>query len=308
MLANFFDKSKPINFIVILVFFLCYFFLALFNVFSIADLSFPFVLEKAALLLFILLLFFLFNFIVSKNKLTLDNSYAFLLFVVLFGLFPETFFNAKVLLINIVSFFSFRKIYSLRNSNGIFEKLFDASFWIGVVFIFEPFFAVFFGVLYFAIFLFQKVTFRTILIPVLGFSVPHFLYFIYCFLIDRTDEFKQLFSWYTNYDLDFYQNARFAIPLLIFAVLTLLSLVITLPRTLSISGKRRDNYLILVFHLLISFLFLWLLKIRNGSELIFVFFPIATITANWLQSINNKRIKNVLLVFLLFGPFLMAIF
>ena len=307
MLANFFDKSKPINFIVILVFFFSYFSMALFRAFPMDEFTFNFVLEKVGFLLIFLLLFFLFNFIVSKNVLTLDNSYAFLIFVTLFGVFPEAFFDGKALIVNLLSLFSFRKIYSLRNSSTVYEKLFDASLWIGIIFLFEPFFGVFFIILYLAIFLFQNVNFRTILVPVLGFLVPLFLYFTYCFWIDKTSNFEQLFAWYTNYNFDVYNNSNFVIPLILFTVLIIVTLVVITPKVISISGKYRKNWILLFFHLLIATVFLLLLKTRNGSELMILFFPISIIIANWLQSIKSKIIKNVLVLLLLISPFILAI-
>jgi len=84
MLANFFGKSNPANFIVIFSIFLGFFLTHGITSIPSAIFNFSFVLDQVLMLIFFLVFFFFFNFILSKNKLTLYNSYGFLIFVLLF--------------------------------------------------------------------------------------------------------------------------------------------------------------------------------------------------------------------------------
>ena len=91
MLANFFNKSKPVNFIVIFGLLLSYIIFTSIITYN-SSINLSFYLGKGLLifLCFLILLFFI-NFIIKKNKLTFDSSYALLFLVILFGFFPNVF-------------------------------------------------------------------------------------------------------------------------------------------------------------------------------------------------------------------------
>jgi len=308
MLANFFGKSKPVNFVVVLALFLIYFFTAIFNHSSIQDLSLDFLLKQGSFVLLFLVFFFFFHFIISKNNLTRYNSYAFLILVVLFGVFPSTFFDLEQLLLNILLFLFARRLYSLRSSKSIFEKLFDAGFWLGISFIIAPFTIVFWLMIYSAVYLYQKITFRTIFIPILGFITPLLLYFTYCFWMDDLVAFEQLFFWYTTYNFEMYQPIILLFPMIFFGFITLVAFFIKTPKIISISGNYRRNWFLLLTHLLVSIAFIVLLKERKSSELMVVFFPIAIIITGWLESIKKNWIKDFLLTLFIAFPFLLMLF
>ena len=241
MLANFFDKSKPINFIVITGLFLLYFFLWTFNTIPTEDLSLNFLLKESVFLLLFIVLFSFFSFVNSKNRLSLDNTYAFLLFVTLFGVFPETFRDLNVLIFNIVAFLFLRKIYSFRTPTTVFSKLFDAGFWCGLLFILNSFSAVFFLLIYIGIYLYQKVTIRTVIIPILGFVVPVFLYFSYCFWFDEVADFNQLFYLYTSYDYGSFITGSLFLSLMFVGEVALIAVLIRTPKALEVRGEYRRN-------------------------------------------------------------------
>jgi len=307
MLANFFDKSKPINFIVILALFFIYFLIGFFTRFSTEVFTVDLFLQNLLIIGLCLFLFFMFNFVISKNKLTEDSSYAFLLLIILLGSFSDAFFDVKTLILNILTLFFLRKIYSLKKSKSVFEKLFDAGFWVGILFIIEPFFAILFALLYLATYLFQQITFRTILIPVLGFITPLIVFFGYCFWFDKITDFELLFSWYTNFNFDIYLIPKLLIPIVIFFGLAHFALIAKTPKKLSVSGNERKNWILLFFQMIISVGIILLLKERNGSEILLVFFPIIVIITNWLEHLKSNLIKNVLLIFLVALPFLLLI-
>ena len=102
MLTNFFGKSKPINYIVLLVLILTYFSFSFFGVFSTQNIDFDLVLKQSGLIVLLLMYCFMFGFILSKNKLTLGNSYGFLALVSLFGFFPVIYQHTDTLFFNIV--------------------------------------------------------------------------------------------------------------------------------------------------------------------------------------------------------------
>lgn len=298
MLANFFGKSKPVNFIIIGALFLIYFLIAQFTVVEGVEKE---VLTLPKLLMFLLfaLFLFLFNFIIIKNKLTRDNLYAFLLLIIFLGTISNTLVNANNLLVEVLILFALRKIYSIRKPNNILAKLFDAGLWLGVAFILEPFSLVFFLMIYAAVFLFYEISVRTLLIPILGMLSPIFLFFTYSFFVDRMTYFNSLFEFTTSYDFSSYNTAFYKLSLAFISLILLISILARTPKIFSVNNKFKRSWALLLFHLIVATGFVLLLKKRDGAELMAIFIPITIILANWLQFVKRKwMIDFVLLLFL----------
>lgn len=299
MLANFFGKSKPVNFIIIIVLFFMYYILDFIVVknleinlgdFSDFLLTFP----------LFLVLFFLFNFIISKNKLTRDNSYAFLLFVIGLGFLETIILSYSTVIVFLLLFLFFRRVYSLRTLKFVYQKLFDSGLWLGVLCIISPFYLLYALLLYAAVFFFLKISFRTVLIPFLGFSTTLFLYFTYLFWIDDITTFYQLFDAVFNLDLSFYQNSYYELFLTTFALFTVVSIVLRTRKILLVSNKFKRSWILLLLHLVISIVFISLVEKKNGTELIAFLIPSTIIIANWMQLIRKKLVINIILtVFIL---------
>ena len=307
MLANFFAKSKPINFIVLLFLFLGTFIFTIVNLFSIEHFTTNFLLEKALIFGLFLIVFFFINFIVSKNNLTYDNSYAFLFYLLIINTFLEYFINIEVLIFNVLNLFFLRKLYSLQSLKGVFKKLFDAGFWLGIMFLIHPFSLVFFFLIYISLIVYKKVRFQTILIPFIGFLVPVFFFFTYCFWFDKTEDFFGLFLFFSTYDYSLYLENSFLIPFLIFGLFFLISIILKTPKALSVNNTFKKSWIVLLFHFLTTLSFLIFNPTRNGSELLLLAFPSAIIIANGFELIAKKILKESLIVLFVLVSFLVLI-
>jgi len=291
MLANFFGKTEPANFIILFVLFLGYFTTAFFLGFSGTDSIF----WIGSLIGLYVLLFFFFNFILAKNKLTLYNSYGFLSFVLLFGIFPFVIFDRQELIINLILLIMLRRVYSLRTPKSVLKKMFDSGFWLAILFVLEPFSLVFGILIYSSIFLFQKLNFRTFFVPIVGFIPPIMCYFTYCFWTDSINHFYQLFSWYTDYDFSFYTSEKVLIPLIFVGSMTFLSILFKTPKVFLVSGNYRKFWTLIILNLLVALGFIVLAKDRNGAELMYAFFPIAVILTNGIEEISKRFFQDVVL-------------
>ena len=307
MLANFFGKSNPVNFIVIFSIFLGFYLTNSISSISLATLNFSLVLEYILMLIFFLVFFFFFNFILSKNKLTLYNSYGFLIFVLLFGFFPDTMSSRHELFLNILVLIYLRRVYSLRSGKDLYKKIFDSGFWLGVLFLIAPK-TVLFGILLFlSIWLFQKINFRTLLIPCLGFLAPLICFATYCFWFDQTEEFIASFFWYANYNFELFTDSSIFIPTIVLGTLVLISILVKTPKVISISGNYRNYWILILFNLFIAITILLIQNTLNESQLILLFFPISVILTNWLESIQKPFLKNIFIAALLCTPIILFI-
>ncbi len=294
MLANFFSKSKPVNFILIIVLFLIYYVLDNF-IYRPVTIN----LEVLVSIPLFLGIFFLYIFIITKNRLTKDDSYAFLLFVVGLGCLPQLNVAYIVLVKYIMLFLFLRRIYSLRTLKSVYEKLFDSGLWLGVLFLISPEHVLYLFLLFAAVLLFVKITFRTIVIPILGFLTPIFLFFTYHFYVETLADFYQIFDIKYTLDFNIYNASFYVISLATFGLITFISIVLRSGRIFSVSNRFKRSWSLLLLHLLVAFSSLFLIEVKDGTELIAILIPSTILIANWIQSVERKIIVNVVLLLFL---------
>lgn len=290
MLTNFFGNSKPINFLVIF----SLFFSILIFTFLGGNFSFNF----TVIPLFLLLLGIA-NFIISKNNITFDNSFAFLFFVLLIGFFPKIITTNNILYVNITLFLFLRKVYSLQSSKNVFQKLFDAGLWLGVSFLITPISFLFFIVLYMAVFLHQHITFQKVIIPVLSFIIPIFLYFTYCFWYDISFEitFFELF----NFGFSVYNHINYLVSLIFVGTFVLFSILLKTPKTLSVKNTFRRNWILVLNNFMVAVIVVSGTANKNGSEFLYLIFPTAIILANGLELFEKKWWSSIILLLFFIG-------
>ena len=137
MLASFFKKSKPINFLIVGVFMAIYFIMA--NFFKNNEiLSWQYIGKKIGYLITYLLVMVILNFIVKRNGISKKNTFTIFIFgIITMLLLPvlkadELFISALFVLL------ALRRVISLKSGLEIKKKIFDASLWVGVASLFYP--------------------------------------------------------------------------------------------------------------------------------------------------------------------------
>lgn len=292
MLANFFNKTKPINYIII---------------FGILSFYFSFFFLKSSLTFndlgtFLVIVFSLLTtiFIVSKNNLTFDNSYAALFFAIFFGLcFIDLQFDFTIIL-NLFFLFSIRKILSLKSKKNYFQKLFDAGFWIGVSFILSKFSIFLLPLIFLGVFLHNKINFQAIIIPLTGFITPIFLWQTYLFLTDKDYLLNNLFSnelSFSTISINYF-NTTITITVAIVYILKLASLF-------NIKNSFKKSWILIGVYAIFCALGIVFFK-DSSSKIIFLFFPSSVILTNGFEFIKHKKIANFLLAILLLLPVFFA--
>jgi hypothetical protein len=301
MLANFLDKSKPINFIGLFVFFFISFSRSSYLLFLKDDFSINNLLDLSLFLLFFICIFFFYNFILSKNKLTFDNSYGYFIFSLLVICILPTLFSYKTLFLFLFYTLFLRKIYSLKSNKNVLEKLFDIGFWLGICFLIEPITLFFIVLIYLSVYLFKKITLHTVFAPILGFIVPLILYISYLLWQDENVNLLNEFNFLLNFETTIYSDTKYATYLMFILVVTFLSFILKSKDALSINNSFRKSWLLLAFNFVLG-IFLILLNENKGVELlIFILFPVSIIITNGIEMIPKKLIKSLALFILLFG-------
>lgn len=301
MLAKFLEKSKPINFIVYLVSFYCFFFTTVFSNILEEQFAWSIVFESVSYFFLFLSIFFFYHFVVSKNKLTFDNSYSFFFFTLTIILFLSKLFDFKMLIVFLIYLLFLRKVYSLRSPKKVIQKLFDSGFWLGILCILEPFSFLFTVLIFAAILLHQKITVHTLLTPILGFFSPLITYFAYLFWNNSTEEFTNLFYIDVIDNISFYTEDYTIWVFGVLLLLTIISIFLKSPKALSVNNSFKKNWILLIINTIITVAFALIITKKNGSEIIFLLVPSSIIIANGFEVIQKRILKNIL-----FGALLIA--
>jgi len=298
MIADFFNKTKPINFLVLNFLSIIVYFTAVFINFYDENYD-PSFIKITFYLFFFLIFLFLHNFITRKNKLTGDNSYALFIFILLFAFFPKTFSNYNILISNFFLFFAIRRIYSLRTLFETKSKLFDSAFWIGVATLFYSWSIVYLILIYLAIIIFRKLKWNYFIIPIVGFITPIYLYYVYLLIVNKEDLFYKLWFFKLSFVYNTYNHLSLLLPIAIILAFIIWSIYPTLKKSLKAKKHIKATYTLLLIHLLLAFNLVIISPIKDGSEFLFLFFPFSILVTKYLQTVKDYWFKEAILIMFL---------
>ncbi len=298
MLARFFQKSKPISFVSLLV---LLFFYTNYQRYYTENIDFNFsnFLESFGVFIFFGVLLLLIDFIVYKNHLTAVNYYSLFVFVSLLGLFPEVLNFSEISFAHLFILLSIRRLYSLRTRKETLLKLFDSGFYIGVAFLLYPVSIVFLLLIYISYFSYIRVFNKNLLLPVLGFITPVFIGFTYFFLTDNIASFKTLTELNINFDKSKFSDLHFLIPLIIVITFVIFALIknIGIRQNLDIEGKKGFQLVFINFILALVLVLINNLQIEQSIQ--FAFLPMAVLLGNFLFFTKRNWLKELLFYLLL---------
>lgn len=298
MITSIFEKTRPINYLIIgillLLFFLVYFFSnGLFQNqwFSVGYFLLYLGLTGTSILLL--------NFIVLKNNLAKGNNFSELLFLCFLLFFPEILKNGSVLIANFFSLLAFRRLLSLNSMKNIKEKLFDASFWIFVAALFHFWVILYILLVFISIALDSSRDYKNWLIPFIAFFGVGILFAMINLWFDNAILEHLLGESYISFNFSYfdsvYQNIAFASYVAI-ALLFLVNMFLTLgtkPLNLQSSFKK------VIASFVLTIIIFVVSADKNNSLLLFSIAPLSIMGANYLQDVQMKSIREAMVVLLL---------
>lgn len=294
MLSNFLSKTRPINYVTILLLLCIFFFL---GVLAKENTTLNFAVFGKLILNFVALFFMvlLSNFVVRKNSLTKDNSFSLFLVVVFFVMLPQAMQWSVLFLSNIFLLISLRRVFSIKNNLRLSVKVFDAGFWLGIAVLLYSNLIVFWLVLVVGLMVYQKLNFKNLMISIVGTFVPIFLFYAYCLTFDKLDLFIQQIDIKIDNSIIAYGNLSVLIPLTLLISLLIWSILSVTAGINKISIKNRSSWFLVLFNLSMAALISFTSVDKNGSEFIYLFFPASIIIANYLQKEKDKWFRNLVL-------------
>ncbi|MCF4100661.1 DUF6427 family protein [Gillisia sp. M10.2A] len=307
MLTSFFSKSKPVNFLVVVLFMTMFYLLAnvssLFSSFDIAKFG-----VKLGIFLCFLLNVIILNFIGKKNDLSKYSSYKIVIFAVLAVSFSEILRDNQVIVANLCVLLSLRRVITLRSQKDIQKKIFDATFWVCVASLFNFWAILFLIVVYSGVLMHTANYFKNWLIPLVAIFTVSSLVTGYHLLINN--EFYTLSAWFqqSNFDFELYGNIKLLLPLSIILALALWTSFFYIGLMQKSNINSRPTYVLVLLTMLVATLVGIFSPTKNGSELIFLFIPLAIITSNYFESKRERIFKEILLIGLILLPIYVYLF
>ncbi len=301
MITSIFNKSKPINFIIVFFIILLASSISFFKIES-NTINLNSFLVFVSLFIGAYFAMLVLNFVSGKNSLTQSNNFE----IVLFGFFllmvPQTTASLKLTLANIFLLFSLRRLISLRSQKNIKKKLFDAAFWVTLAALCYSWAMLFIILIPIAIFLYTDNKLRNWLIPLTGIVVVLLISYCICFLMNYDLVTSVINNFKVSFDFSPYNTVQFLITLTVLFSFGLWSLIFYI-KNINLKKKSfRPAFYIIIWTVIISFLILIIAPQKSGQEFLFIFAPLAIIIATYVEVIREKWFKEVFFLILIAVP------
>jgi Family of unknown function (DUF6427) len=287
MITSVFRKSTPLNYSLVALLILFFFFIHQFQDSSWTK-SGVFIIQKIGILLFLLTSVFATSFIAKKNTLTKDSTYV-VFFYFLFLLFvPTVFDNIKLVVANLCVILAFRRIISLQSLKDSSQKIFDASLLIFIATLFHFWSILYIVLVFIAIFFHVARDYRNWIIPFIALFTVGIIYTM-GILIFHVNIMEYINSaGIVDLKLDYFTNNYQNGALSIFASVALF-FVISMFGSLS----KRPLVLHTSFKKTIAFFFLGILVYivsdqKSNDLLLFTFAPLAIMASSHIETAQVK--------------------
>ncbi|MCM0665424.1 DUF6427 family protein [Flavobacterium tyrosinilyticum] len=306
MITSVFKKSTPLNYSLVVILILVFFFM-----FQIKDpswvTSYFLAFQKVSLLCFILASFFMINFIVKKNGLSKDNGYAILFYLLFILFFPTIFNDSNVIYANFFILLALRRLVSLQSLKASKEKIFDAAFWIFVASLFQFWSILFIILVYISIIFHVSRDYRNWVLPFIALLAVIILFYMTSLILNIDAltfiQERAVVDFRIDYFKNNYENAALSIytAVALFFVTSMLMTLSNRPQIVHSSYKKIVAcFFIAVFVYIIS-------PNKSNDLLLFSIAPLTIMAASHVeyvqQKLNNEIVYYTLIVCSLFTFF-----
>ncbi|RYJ39882.1 hypothetical protein NU08_0638 [Flavobacterium anhuiense] len=306
MITSVFKKSTPLNYSLVVILILVFFFM-----FQIKDpswvTSYFLAFQKVSLLCFILASFFMINFIVKKNGLSKDNGYAILFYLLFILFFPTIFNNSNVIYANFFVLLALRRLISLQSLKASKEKIFDAAFWIFIASLFQFWSILFLILVYISIIFHVSRDYRNWVLPFIALLAVTILFYMTSLILNFDAvafiQERAVIDFRIDYFKNNYENAALSIytAVALFFVTSMLMTLSNRPQIVHSSYKK------IVACFFIAAIVYIISPNKSNDLLLFSIAPLSIMATSHVeymqQKLNNEIVYYTLIVCSLFTFF-----
>lgn len=298
MIASLFRKSTPLNYSVVIIAVVFFFFTYQIQ-HATGKSSLLHYGLKFTMLAIIFASLFITNFVVKKNELSKDSTYTVLFYFLFLLFFPSVLDNIRLIMANFFVLLSVRRLLSLHSPRAPKEKIFDASLWIFLAALFH-FWSILFIVLVFISILFHVARdYRNWFLPIIAFCLTVTIFLFFSVMIDKTwvDTLIEsaVFDFRINYFTNNFENAALSIyaTIALFFVGSLQFSLSNRPLILHSSYKK------IIFSFFIGICVFVASPDKSNDLLIFTFAPLAMIVTSHIEMTQVEWQKELILIILI---------
>lgn len=287
MITSFFKTTKPFHFVLVTLFsffIFCYYRKDL--IFE--DLSLVSVVQNFAIYLVLIFSIAIQAFFVTKNNLTQKSSFNIVFLVLFLGIIPSTLIDNNILLANLFIVLALRRLVSLKSNIAVKKKLFDAAFWIGIASLFYFWAILFFALIVFAMLLYAIGHFKNWVIPFTALLVLLICVTAYSIVINNTFFDIESYINTVSFDLSNYNEITLVIGITVITTITIWAMFYYIKKIQDLVRTKRTSYVLILYTLFIAFAIVIISPEKSGAEFIFAFSPLAIISTNYLETIEDK--------------------
>lgn len=293
MIASVFGKTRPFNYLTIGIL-LFVFFITKNVIASETNVSLGYYLQEFLLFVVVFASSFLINFIALKNELTKTNNYALLLYFVFLLFFSSYFQNKNIIIANFFLLLALRRLISLKSMVSTKEKIFDASFWILIAALFH-FWSLFYIVLVFiAIMLHVSRDYRNWVVPFIALVAVTLLFFLVNIFFDNSLLSSLLSKTYISFDFYYFENIYQRLAFALFTSLSLFAFVLQIFDIPNKALNMQSSHKTILFSFLLGIGIYIISANKNNGSLAFCFGPLAIIGANFIEKMESKWLKEIM--------------
>lgn len=295
MISSIFEKTKPVNFIILLVFLFLFYWSVQFYLLDSTFIEVELV-PSIGVLAILLFSVFIVDFVVKRNKLTGSNSFAILYFTLLFVVFPETLGDNKAIFTSFFLLLAMRRLLSIKSLKNIKLKIFDAGLWICISSIFYEWALLYLLLVFAAIYIYEPKNIRNWLVIIsVGVCFILILYGI-LILLDKPYFIQEHYDFAINYDAIFPIKWWSSLKMSLFAILNM-ALAFSTFIHLSKSGVGKVIIMRLIaFSFVIGLVVNILVTSDNNNAVMITFFPSVIFIVNYLESIKKPKFLELVLI------------
>tara|TARA_B100001142_G_scaffold306021_1_gene335483 strand:+ start:235 stop:1146 length:912 start_codon:yes stop_codon:yes gene_type:complete len=299
MLATFFSRSNPTQYILIIFLVIIYIVLK-FNTsnFIINELIFT-------ASLFITISYAITKFIISKNSLSKKNSYGLICLFVSICLMLEINFSYKIAISAFFLLLALRRMLSLRSPININKKVFDTSFWLLISSFFYPSTLIFFTLLIITLVLYAHLNLKNILIIIFStisaLSINYLASFLYSYNIDLNIFIESYLLDFNKINFTYYFDTKTNLLTLSFLLFLLLFFLSYIWSSFIKTNERRRSTSLIILISICSFLIIDPLK---QTSYIFLLFPYVVLISKFFENSKQSIFDSLIITALLITPFL----
>lgn len=311
MIAKIFDTNNPLILVIIFIVGILFWLTAFIQPVTLAPmpeimplyraffglLNYSYLLTAISAYLLLFMEAFILNQIIINNKLFNRSSYlTAMIYILLMSSYKPLLTFSPILIANFFLLISLKKIFDIYEEEEPFEQLFNIGFFTSIASLFYFPSIYFIAVVFICLIIFKIFKWRVWVIFLAGIILPYIFASVYYFMTNKffaiSVHYLDYFSSINFITYDYSKELKIFIPIL--ASIGLLSAYKVLNESREKLIKIRLSYLVILWFLFISIIFLFIGKDNHTSFFGFSFIPLSIIISNYIQHIKKFYVKEII--------------